>query len=891
MSRFIIDKDGCAVSVPTATVTRPRRAPEASLKINVRSGAAYLASCAQESAVLPLSRYTAAAGAFHSYQHETAHEIIDGLRPESVDPGSPTAPSSPVLAPTNQRPMYLSSRLASTEKIPRTMHAKYAAFSFSKTRAWLDFYAIVNQHLHIACEDSSCTMQEAERRVTEAYQAQEEETVDHDPADVGQLMYTLTRRAQLFLNMAGTAVSLEVLRAYLGAPDIVFSALRDEQGGLERVPVLAGVYTNDLDFAPIADDFFFHDTLASVRDNDACACKGVAAVEEKKKKTAIDIVFRTFEYMALNNVKYTFISTASHTRFLMRPSTLSRALYVSPAVSHFQGKPAGIFGCLVAMCLQAATGYPRHWLAAVHLKAPLGVFERLHVATATARDEEDEDSILDKLELPATPEDDSESNYSDYEEDEDDGDELYMDALTSVTVKEVDDDLFPETLTYPLDVCPIATPAVHSLNTCHVTYPGKVQWWKVSKARKNIHTIRFLRNPVASGICGASLAEVEVTECEVPPEAEQEFRRLERNETCKRLDAGLTAGLQAIPGIGSGSGGMVGCQGGSIYRGVGNNPSVSSFFKRPSIVRTSNSAGSGSDPESSTMMKANRLDCLKRRRRSMVATLKTLDTSFPGHVEALELLENEARIYEYFAAHATEARGAVPLNYMFGSVLGFMFVLAVEHCGRPMRALDFVVEERVRVADGSLGVRMRMNEDVVKQMHEVLDVAHSLRLLHGDVANLETFVVEEIEESVPNLEYYFYKKDGCDESKNGDVFPPNAPPPSPLQKSIRLRVRLANFSRTRLYVRLYKAAMQEEHEVLDAFCKETYERSIRRREATKAKAEECEKTEEVEGKSKKEEKGKTEEGDESGKVSQSDCSTAEESTSMIVKKLIKIYNK
>lgn len=918
MSRFIIDKDGCAVSTPVEAFTseygrnRSRRNPEPMLRINVRSSEQYLQAKVQQYAVLPLSRYTASPGSFHLYQHDSSQEVIEGITLEAAaaaadaeaeavaaSTASPVSSAeedeegsgeSSVSLSSASSPASLSPPLESTTKtdsstsvgkptqdtdndtascfslagedpyretVPQTMHAKYASYSFSQVKTWDNFYSLVSQHLQSACEKAGgmgTPLRDIERRVTDLYDAQEDEatggaygvakgTTDLCDAaastSVYQLVYTLTRRAQIFLDLAqtkavyshgtGTAPSVGV---QLGQPDVMLSRpTEDGDGTSTSVPVMAGIYTNDCDFAALCDDSFFLETLCSPVINEAVVCKSAAeALDTKKTKTAIDIVFRLFQYMVLNKIKYGFVSTALCTRFFMRGSTLSRTLQVSPAVSHFQGKPVNISACFVAMSMQSIWGYPRHWLAALSLRAPLGAFEALQAKEtkddkdgdenddAYNDDDDDNDSpILGRLSL----EPDDASHYSDAEECS-----VHLDAPPSTPVThttsqveddEDDDNVYPNVFSYPFEACPVATPAVHSLNSCHVTYPGNVKWWKVTKTRKTIHTIQFLTSHNGTGSAhhhasgsGRVTADVEVVECDMPPEAEQDFRRLERNETRRRMK-GLNLG--------------------------GNNNSLTFYQQQQQQQQSQHQLTLRSNASVTTFSSfASRLpsgdlavplspispigEFNRRRRRRIAATaLKVIDTSAPEHPEELAKLENEARIYEYLGSHAKESRQAVDVNFCFGSVLGFMFILGVEQNGRAMRPQDLVVEERGRDEDGRLLAWLKLNEGVVHQMHDALDVLHSLRLLHNDVANFASFIVEETEESVPNMDYYLYKKNGAT-SGSGT---PTTPTPPPLQKSIRLRVRMANFAATKLYVRLFKAATREEHDKLDAFCKGTFE--------------------------------------------------------------------
>lgn len=53
-------------------------------------------------------------------------------------------------------------------------------------------------------------------------------------------------------------------------------------------------------------------------------------------------------------------------------------------------------------------------------------------------------------------------------------------------LEKLDEELF-----YPFDARPAATPTVYSLSSSTTEFPGEIKWWRISRVKRNIHSIHF----------------------------------------------------------------------------------------------------------------------------------------------------------------------------------------------------------------------------------------------------------------------------------------------------------------------------------------------------------------------------------------------------------------
>lgn len=115
-------------------------------------------------------------------------------------------------------------------------------------------------------------------------------------------------------------------------------------------------------------------------------------------------------------------------------------------------------------------------------------------------------------------------------------------------------------------------------------------------------------------------------------------------------------------------------------------------------------------------------------------------------------LLNEASVYEYLEG---KELNIVPIRYVFGDVMGFLKVLALEPVGRAITSSD-------------------LSDDNIFKIKTCINVLHHHKLLHGDI-RMENFCIDEAE-----------------------------------------RIRVINFGKTKLYARLYDTSAQKELEQVDS---------------------------------------------------------------------------
>lgn len=777
---------------------------------------------------------------------------------------SPTTKKPPSPLPShNKRKPTIKKSSPRNNNAPVTMQSKYSAYTFSKVEMWDGFKTVVLYHLQQAIESIGVPVPEIESLITARCGKfpDDKEYIPGMPTNgstpfslsdfendgeggyyrVYQVMHLLTTRTEAFLNINGIDAKFGRVTGpkQLGQPDstLIFN----------NKPVMVGVYATNDDFAYMDDDTFFISCLYPHYFGKLQPSDHRLRLEEKRKRIAIDIVYRTFQYMVLNNLQYAFISTSTCTRFLSRANASSRTLYISPAVSHVEDNSVTISGAFIAICTQSILGYPSHrgslfdpraagTLATgnsniVTTQATLPSLPSSTLASPPSQNEAGPSpSSSDPLPVgPASSnvvisngvlqlEKDTEKEINDLNTS---FGKLRLSEKATGASKgptqyfKIPEEEYPDVLFYPYDVYPVASPPVYNLSSREAAYSGDVKWWRMTKVSRTNHSIRFL-NESWRNLNNGIHAEVAIIESDIPPESEQEFKMLEQNETRKRNGRANNYSQNFSESRYSRSSRYTSSNS-SIRSGVTNtglNRNISNATTFDGSKRSLYNFGIGApinDPFYRSDLKKNPGNLpAKKPKRHMFATVKIVDTSSPDHQVALKRLENEARMCEYFTTHVKESNPGVPSNYTFGSVLGFLIILAVEDSGRPMNIQDLVT---VKHFDSRYYMdqapQLHINQEAVRLMHEALDCVHGFRVLHHDI-KLSNFSVEEVEEMAPIVGYY--------NSYIRQQLSGSAPPPAFQRK--KLKVRLTNFGESKLYVRLFKPAMEEEHKELDRMIKE-----------------------------------------------------------------------
>lgn len=487
-------------------------------------------------------------------------------------------------------------------------------------------------------------------------------------------MDSICKMAEIFLEKQQIMASFSRQPApfQIGCPDVTLKLEESAQ------PVMVGMYTTDQDFMSMASDDFFLITM------NTCA-------KDSPNSKAVELVHKTYTHMALNNLRYGFISTSTYTRFLRRTSAAPGFIEVSPVITMFQSSPYTIMGSLVAMGLQCKLGSPRR--------------------------------AADTPQFSA-------SNLLCYQQNH---------RLGHYTGARIDDFFLESgTLSYPLHPICLPTPITYNLGHASKTVPGRPKWWRIMQAKKlacRVHFTRtnagtshesFLPVSVFSQINSkdASMATVlphqwgvyqcqlEITENEIHSDTKDEYEMLQHNDIRR---------------------------GHRRYRGLNSCVARNSVSTYHVVLKTVDYSSGTSD----TQMK-------------------------------LFKLENEARIYEHFQAH--DKQHNIPKLRMFGDMLGFLRVLAVEPCGRQLTVADFKAPSDT-TTPGHTNDSILM---LIQKMRSALSDVHATGVLHRDI-RLSNFVID-------------------DSTANG-------------------RVRVINFGCARLYVRLYPQAMQDELAVMNEMCK------------------------------------------------------------------------
>lgn len=762
-------------------------------------------------------------------------------------------------------------------KPQETMQSKYLDYSFSNIVMWRRFESSTLEYLQRiisimgdcsqdidVCISDHCT--ELTNALVVLYnQGKLECTTVHD------FMALIIARTQAFFDANGIeAQFIHGTHANeIGQPSatLIFN----------NVPVVSAVYAEDDEFPQItSDDFFFR------RLNQSKDCTNFIDEHEKQLQLSSDIVFRAFQYMALNNLSYSFISTSAFTRFLSRDTTNNRIVYVSPAIDHKNStnRLVNIAGCLISISIQAIT--KKHndnrsilpnaqsynnplsfWMSAKKnlgsglvlnidshsvlvdtissefgkagidnnlneekqgsktfvSSLPIGpastntfvVNGALRIGTVISVPQQTYDENSDVSSISALS-DDSDSEYS-REPDiplaaleklealslldakmeqkipspKEALIEKYTDPRVELEVFGIDRVFTPPPIIkssqktapqlqnlgddtfYQLEMFPVATPSVHNLSSMKDGYPGNIQWWKIFKAKKNIQTIKFKKDErVGEG-------EINITVSDVLPKDEVEYDRLERNETRKRgISRAKTSANLKYENSYSGK---------VHYNKI--QPESRLDTKSVNIAKNKNSTAqydpyfsikkNHSHQQGSTFQHC--VAPIERNTTKIVTTVKIIDTSMTGYEEKLKEYENEAQMCEYFAGRPHESQKYVPTRYAYGSVLGLFVVLAIEKCGKPMTAQDLIST----TFDNLQSPQIKLNQRVCEEMHEALSGLHAMRILHHDIL-LEHFTI--------------------DDRYDGKAYNTT-------------NIKLSNFGKSKLYVRLYKQASQEEHDQLD----------------------------------------------------------------------------
>lgn len=492
-------------------------------------------------------------------------------------------------------------------------------------------------------------------------------------------MDSITKMAEIFLEKQNVVAtfSRNPVAFQIGSPDVTLLLGKTGQ------PCMVGMYTTDHVFPSIANDLFFLETLKNSDKTD----------KSSPHAHGIELIHRIYTYMALNNLKYGFISTSTYTRFFKRTSTAASCIEFSPVVSLFQSSPYTIMGCLVAMGMQCKYG-------ALPSSLPFTQPSHTSFKQVSTGMSNREDICLE---------------------------DFYLDC---------------DTLTHSLYPICLPTPTTYNLSHAGRIFPGRNKWWKVMQTKKMVCRIHFsqptntvvdtLSDPLLTlfanrpkglpppystlpRIWGIVLGQVEITENEIQSDNEDEYEMLKHNEIQR---------------------------GHRRYRGLDSCTTKKSTATHSVVFKTCDYS-------------CNNINSVKTQNR-------------------LIKLDNEARMYEHFQSHD---KPGIPKLRVFGDVLGCLRVLALEPCGRQLTASDFCstlnAEDNTRSNDHVL--------DLVKKMRTALSDVHSTGVLHRDI-RLSNFVIDE-------------------EATNG-------------------RVRIINFGKARLYVRLYPQAMEEELAVLEKMCLE-----------------------------------------------------------------------
>lgn len=778
-----------------------------------------------------------------------------------------------------------------------TMHTKYSNFSFSKAIMWRRFMPMVSEHFQMVIEKINDFPKDLEACVSA--HCSDEVNRDIKLHNQGKLeckstsefMKLVIDRLQGFFDAHSIDAKYVHYRYTneIGQPNVTLV--------YNNMPHMVGVYVEDNEFPQITSDDFFFRRLNS-NTNPAA---GLSDQNEALVRLSIDSVFRAFQYMALNELSYGFISTSKYTRFLSRDSENNRILYISPAIDHTNNSGSlSIATCMVAISTLAMMNKEndnRSTLPNLSSYASLTFFKKYSTAglptdasgslpfslscpeqkpmvealgdnkdstntqdeiadakvseaaivgtfpvkptstntsimngvlrvgpvirTSVQEDDEGAEEDQDVSSISGLSNDEDVSNYSEVFEESspiseteqpisspgsstsftatsvDDG-YVYLDAIPAVsptsspfditrvftpppTTKQSDyndvpSEGFGENVFYPLEACAVATPSVYNLSSRTIGYPGDVKWWKVVKAKRNIYMIKFRNNN------STTEGEIEITETDLRPESEFEYNRLERDESLKRSTHRTGASSSSsydshyARNFRYNSNNLTNrltLNSRSVYPQSSNkNPTKYNPYLRSDDKPTSQKYGKGV---------SHCVAPIERNTRVIIANIKILDTSAQECDETLKEFENEAQMCEYFATRPQEFASCVPINYVYGSVLGFFMVLAVEKCGRPVVPKDLILASY----DQEGNQIMELNQKVCQEMHRVLSDLHAMRILHHNIS-LENFTIDE---------RYNIK----------DLRVPN--------------VKLSNFAKCKLYLRLYRQASQEEHIQLDKlFC-------------------------------------------------------------------------
>lgn len=741
--------------------------------------------------------------------------------------------------------------------------------------------------------------------------------------DVNAPLGQIVSQAEAFLKTLGLNAKFlthETLSTEIGQPEctLSFSCSIDKEGDKSKdnkVPALAGIYYSDKDFQFISDDKFFSQTLnkcntgllnskkngsteqGELNSETSSVCSSEMELLSTPQQTqyyqtkeivrSANAIYRIYQYMVLNDLRYGFISTPTGTRFFKRSDTFLKSLLVSPLVNHVHNPHVTASGVFVAIAMQCILGSPKSF--DITLKEFVNtenknfgdsicsqIRENFFSHLKTKRHEE---CAPANNSVPRAPSANNgkvnkqvhkyEAYYSPYER----VDDYYFDpkilfvndlmekrksifspteTLANQNLVKVKQSLSPIQSTFetsnrqaswyhPIEAKVVASPNIYSLNATHPMYSGEVKWWRAMKARKNMHRIKFIRQRIA-GIPNLFEGEIEVMECDIPPESEFEFQNLDNNEAMKRRNTDSSniskgrnpnyimsnhsnhATIITLPYKQQIQGAVKQYQKGTGKDISGNQKRQYQVINRKRSLREKGPESVAEYRNAYYTAKNNSIGMVYRRTRRMPALLKIVDvTTGLSSKEELQQMENEAQMCEYFAIHSQVAQQALCTNYVYGVVLGMLTVLGIEKPrGKVVCAKDLVFEHI------EYGVcEIQVNTNLIQEMHNALDVMHSLRVLHNQIA-LENFIFEQVdgeekEEPVAGFrserENFFGPFDRYfdDSTANPDISS------STVLLEKKYKVRVINYGHSKLYSKLYSQATQEEHDELDRVCQEAIE--------------------------------------------------------------------